>query len=66
MKNGHISFHCTKLTLILSLYFYHSGKIHHTDVIRMMRSLNPPMGWGKLCPQLTAYKVKIFQYYFIP
>ena len=31
--------------------------MHHNDVIEMMRSVNPPLGWGKLCPQLMAYKV---------
>ncbi|XP_019855146.1 PREDICTED: voltage-dependent L-type calcium channel subunit alpha-1D-like isoform X2 [Amphimedon queenslandica] len=33
-----------------------SGKIHHTELIKLMRSANPPLGWGRLCSQVSCYK----------
>ena len=34
-----------------------SGKVSPEVVIELMRKCNPPVGWGKLCPQTVAYKV---------
>ena len=27
--------------------------------MELMRKCNPPVGWGKLCPQTVAYKVRL-------
>ena len=27
--------------------------------MELMRKCNPPVGWGKLCPQTVAYKVSL-------
>lgn len=39
------------------MIFLCSGRIAHSDLIKLMRSLNPPLGWGKLCPNTLVYKV---------
>ena len=33
-----------------------SGKIHYTEVFDMLRSIDPPLGFGKKCPERQAYK----------
>ena len=33
-----------------------SGKIHYTDVFNMLRQIDPPLGFGKKCPERMAYK----------
>ena len=38
-------------------YLYCRGTLKHSTVITMMKSMEPPVGWGRLCPQITAYKV---------
>ena len=35
-----------------------SGQVSPEVVIDLMRKCNPPVGWGKLCPQTVAYKVR--------
>ena len=40
-------------------YTFFSGKISPSEVMELMRKCNPPVGWGKLCPQTVAYKVKM-------
>ena len=32
------------------------GKIHYTDVFNMLRQIDPPLGFGKKCPERAAYK----------
>ena len=32
------------------------GKIHYTDVFNMLRQIDPPLGFGKKCPERMAYK----------
>ena len=45
-----------KLNLIPYVCFYR-GKLFPEDVLDLLRKCNPPVGWGKLCPQTLAYKV---------
>ena len=33
--------------------------LHHHDVIDLMRRIDPPLGWGKLCPHTLAQRVSI-------
>ena len=33
------------------------GKLPPKTVLKFLRECNPPVGWGKLCPELLAYKV---------
>ena len=50
---------------VLSLYIeppasvlLYRGKLTAFEVMNLMTRCNPPVGWGKLCPQTLAYKVK--------
>lgn len=36
---------------------FHSGRIKHIDVVTMLRRIQPPLGFGKLCPHRVACKV---------
>jgi hypothetical protein len=33
-----------------------SGKIHYTEIFDMLRAIDPPLGFGKKCPEKMAYK----------
>lgn len=33
-----------------------SGKISYTEVFTMLRAIDPPLGFGKECPERYAYK----------
>ncbi len=33
------------------------GRIKHLDVVQLLRSISPPLGFGKLCPHRVACKV---------
>ena len=33
-----------------------SGKLYYTDVMEMLRDIDPPLGFGKDCPERQAYK----------
>lgn len=33
-----------------------AGKIHYNDVFNMLRQIDPPLGFGKKCPERAAYK----------
>ncbi|XP_059097525.1 voltage-dependent calcium channel type A subunit alpha-1-like [Tigriopus californicus] len=33
-----------------------TGKIHYTEVFNMLRDIDPPLGFGKKCPERMAYK----------
>lgn len=37
--------------------FYHRGRIKHLDVVTLLRRIQPPLGFGKLCPHRVACKV---------
>ncbi len=34
------------------------GKLKPEKVFDLLRKIDPPVGWGKLCPRITAYKVR--------
>lgn len=34
------------------------GCIKHVDVLNLLRRINPPLGFGKLCPRRMACKVR--------
>lgn len=36
---------------------FDSGRIKHIDVVTMLRRIQPPLGFGKLCPHRVACKV---------
>ena len=38
-----------------------SGRIKHLDVVQLLRKINPPLGFGKLCPHRIACKVRLLQ-----
>ena len=38
--------------------FVRRGKLPPKTVLKFLRECNPPVGWGKLCPELLAYKVQ--------
>lgn len=33
------------------------GRIKHTEVCQLLRQMSPPIGIGKKCPKIVAYKV---------
>ena len=39
-----------------ALILIFSGKIHYTEIFNMLRSIDPPLGFGKKCPERMAYK----------
>ena len=48
-----------KSSTFLTFNFYviiFRGKIHYTDVFNMLRQIDPPLGFGKKCPERMAYK----------
>ncbi len=34
------------------------GVLPSRTVLELMRECNPPVGWGRLCPELQAYKAR--------
>ncbi|VDN12048.1 unnamed protein product [Dibothriocephalus latus] len=40
-----------------------TGRIHHTDMLEMLRKLEPPVGFGMKCPYRFAYRVSVLFYY---
>lgn len=36
------------------------GRIKHLDVVTLLRRIQPPLGFGKLCPHRVACKVRWF------
>lgn len=43
---------------LLCLSASSSGRIKHIDVVTMLRRIQPPLGFGKLCPHRVACKVR--------
>lgn len=41
------------------LYFVPRGRIKHLDVVTLLRRIQPPLGFGKLCPHRVACKVSV-------
>jgi len=37
---------------------YYSGRIHFTEMFSMVRNMEPPVGFGKKCPNRLAYRVR--------
>lgn len=35
------------------------GRIKHLDVVTLLRRIQPPLGFGKLCPHRVACKVSV-------
>jgi hypothetical protein len=32
------------------------GLVHYTDLLALLRQIDPPLGFGSKCPDLLAYK----------
>ena len=45
-----------KMFYINANIFLFSGKISYTEVYKMLRDIDPPLGFGKKCPERMAYK----------
>ena len=43
----------------LTLHFASRGRIKHLDVVTLLRRIQPPLGFGKLCPHRVACKVSV-------
>ena len=41
---------------ICHFHNFSSGKLYYTDVMEMLRDIDPPLGFGKDCPERQAYK----------
>ena len=54
-------FVCLFVVIVLLCLFVYlfccSGKLKHEEVFQLMKKMNPPVGWGKFCPRIAAYKV---------
>lgn len=38
------------------IFFECSGKIHYSEMYDMLKSIEPPLGFGNKCPNRLAYK----------
>lgn len=45
------------LTIPPFVSFRYRGRIKHLDVVTLLRRIQPPLGFGKLCPHRVACKV---------
>lgn len=43
--------------LFFCVFFSYRGRIKHLDVVTLLRRIQPPLGFGKLCPHRVACKV---------
>ena len=41
---------------ICHFHNFSSGKLYYIDVMEMLRDIDPPLGFGKDCPERQAYK----------
>ncbi len=39
-----------------SVFVYFSGTIHYTEAMELLKNIDPPLGFGKKCPDKMAYK----------
>ncbi|KAI1238781.1 hypothetical protein IHE44_0011869 [Lamprotornis superbus] len=46
----------TLVTLLAALCRWSGGRIKHLDVVTLLRRIQPPLGFGKLCPHRVACK----------
>ena len=42
--------------MYIALCHIFRGKISYTEVFNMLRDIDPPLGFGKKCPERQAYK----------
>ena len=47
---------CIKKSSNQVFFDFFSGRIKHDDVIKLLRGINPPLGFGGCCPDLVAYR----------
>lgn len=65
METSHFSFppaHKNKTSLLkrwCDVCLYFRGRIKHLDVVTLLRRIQPPLGFGKLCPHRVACKVDV-------
>ena len=46
--------HLEKWLLIMYFIYSWRGRIKHLNVVKLLRRIQPPLGFGKLCPQRKA------------
>lgn len=56
MKNYLLLLHFVYLLLTASISFS-SGKLHYKEMYKVVRTISPPLGFGKNCPYRVACKV---------
>lgn len=44
-------------TMTKDLYVFPSGRIHYKEMYKVVRTISPPLGFGKNCPHRVACKV---------
>lgn len=45
--------------VLLAMFLWSNrGRIKHLDVVTLLRSIQPPLGFGKFCPHRAACKVQ--------
>ena len=37
-------------------FYVPRGEIHYTEALEMLKNIDPPLGFGKKCPDKMAYK----------
>ena len=42
--------------LAVVVVFICSGTIHYTEAMELLKNIDPPLGFGKKCPDKMAYK----------
>lgn len=66
--------YCSKYQLSVKLWLFNllkccflscRGRIKHLDVVTLLRRIQPPLGFGKLCPHRVACKVSFSLFLFI-
>ena len=51
--------------IIQNVFSFLRGRIKHLDVVALLRRIQPPLGFGKLCPHRVACKVKYTALYTV-
>lgn len=55
--NIHVHVHFLTMSINFYVFFSYRGRIKHLDVVTLLRRIQPPLGFGKLCPHRVACKV---------
>ena len=44
--------------LLIATYYvsFVRGEIHYTEALEILKNIDPPLGFGKKCPDKMAYK----------